>query len=126
MDNLISFPDKIWILLMKAGKLLGCHQRYDRSFFMFSRQFPICARCTGVLIGEWSALILLIKGFSLPSQSIAALLLLMGCDWGVQALKIRESTNLRRFLTGFGGGMAVMQIYYHFFLCLIKLIFNRG
>ena len=31
--------------------LFGCHARPDRSFFFRGRQFPICARCTGELVG---------------------------------------------------------------------------
>ena len=29
----------------------GCHCRPDRSFFFRGRQFPVCARCTGMLLG---------------------------------------------------------------------------
>ncbi|MEI3349189.1 MAG: DUF2085 domain-containing protein [Dysosmobacter sp.] len=35
-----------------VGHTLGCHQRPDRSFFFHGKQFPVCARCTGVFLGE--------------------------------------------------------------------------
>ena len=31
--------------------IFGCHCRSDRSFFFRGKQFPLCARCTGELIG---------------------------------------------------------------------------
>ncbi|MGG7175281.1 DUF2085 domain-containing protein [Clostridium neonatale] len=30
--------------------MCGCHQLPDRSFFIRSYQFPICARCTGNVV----------------------------------------------------------------------------
>ena len=45
---------------MKLGKSSGCHQRADRSFFWHGYQFPICARCTGVVSGYfWGGLLYL-------------------------------------------------------------------
>lgn len=37
--------------LMAVGHRAGCHQRADRSFYWKGRKFPLCARCTGVLVG---------------------------------------------------------------------------
>ena len=31
--------------------IFGCHCRADRSFYCKNKKFPICARCTGELIG---------------------------------------------------------------------------
>ena len=42
---------KIWIKLMKMGAKLGCHQMPERSFFYKGYQFPVCARCTGLMAG---------------------------------------------------------------------------
>lgn len=42
--------DKQWIRLMEIGDSLGCHQMPERSFFISGYQFPVCARCTGVII----------------------------------------------------------------------------
>ena len=33
-----------------VGSLL-CHQRPDRSFFLWGSQMPVCARCTGIYAG---------------------------------------------------------------------------
>ena len=36
---------------MHIGKYSGCHQMPERSFFINGMQFPLCARCTGILVG---------------------------------------------------------------------------
>ena len=41
---------------MRAGAATGCHQLPERSFFFRQYQFPVCARCCGVLIGESMAI----------------------------------------------------------------------
>jgi uncharacterized membrane protein len=37
-----------------VGSLL-CHQRPERSFFLWGRQLPVCARCTGIYLGAAAA-----------------------------------------------------------------------
>ena len=34
----------------RAGRVI-CHQRAERSFFLFGVPLPVCARCTGIYIG---------------------------------------------------------------------------
>ena len=83
----------------------GCHQLPERSFRIRGRQFPLCARCTGVLLGQGAAIVSLLCGF-LPSCSAGmALLGIMGADWSLQKTGIRTSTNRWRFLTGIMGGL---------------------
>ena len=72
----------------------------DRSFFFRGKQFPLCARCTGELIG-----ILLAPAafwmFGLPDGKICLWLLLpLVLDGGIQRLTRYESGNIRRLLTG--------------------------
>lgn len=35
--------------------IFGCHCRDDRSFYWNGKKFPICARCTGILVGSLTA-----------------------------------------------------------------------
>src|SRR5262245_3978961 len=37
-----------------AGSVI-CHQRPERSFFLWGAQFPVCARCTGLYVGAAAA-----------------------------------------------------------------------
>ena len=79
--------------------IFGCHCRSDRSFYWKGTQFPICARCTGELVG----ILLCPVTFPLVSWSpwiFAVLMLPMILDGVIQMLTSYESNNRRRFLTG--------------------------
>lgn len=105
--------------LMRMGKWTGCHQKSDRSFYVRTYQFPICARCTGVLIGQIVAFPLY---FVIPPSGIILVLFcgIMFMDWLLQDKKICESTNLRRIITGILGGYALMSIY----IIMLKFLFG--
>ena len=90
--------------------IFGCHCRSDRSFFFRGKQFPLCARCTGELIG-----ILLAPAafwmFGLPDGKICLWLLLpLVLDGGIQRLTRYESGNIRRLLTGILFGYALVGL----------------
>ncbi len=108
---------------MQFGKRLGCHQMAERSFFFKGYQFPVCARCTGVVFGEIVAVICLI--FIKIEWWINLLFLIpMGIDWGLQFLKIVNSDNFRRVITGLLGGFGLTFIYYHIIALIIKAIIS--
>lgn len=89
--------------------IFGCHCRPDRSFSYRGRPFPICARCTGELIGFLAAL--LTCWLLHPAPWVCALLLLpMLADGAVQLKTRYESTNPRRVVTGalFGYGVTTL------------------
>lgn len=97
---------------MALGKATGCHQRPDRSFFFRGHQFPVCARCTGVFIGEAFA-ILLFRFFEISVVTAIVFCLIMLMDWLIQHLGYRESNNVRRLITGllcgYGFGNFIMK-----------------
>jgi len=97
-------------LIRSIGNHSGCHQMAERSFFYRGRQFPVCARCTGVSVGQAAALIM---GFfvRIPTSIAAVMLMVMGIDWSIQEMGIKESTNHRRFVTGVLGGFGLFSIY---------------
>lgn len=96
-------------LIYEIGEYSGCHQMPERSFYWKGRQFPVCARCTGVGIGQ--ALALLLWVIDIPLSMCLCFLTLMGLDWGLQECKIKESTNYRRLFTGILGGFGLFSIY---------------
>lgn len=102
---------------MRLGNRAGCHQREDRSFKIKGWQFPICSRCTGILTGQIIGSILYLAQKRIPIYIALLFLLIMFLDWFIQYRKIRESTNLRRFITGNLAGIAQVSI-------LIELILN--
>lgn len=101
--------DKIWYISMKIGAKLGCHQRPDRSFFMHGYQFPVCARCTGVFIGQILSIIFF-PDICLSMKTYIFLCIPMLFDWSTQYLGKRESTQPIRFLTGIAGGYALFSM----------------
>lgn len=107
-----------------AGNNSGCHQLPERSFFCNGKQFPVCARCTGVFFGEVGAVVLaLFRVFLRPSIGFA-LLICMGLDWLIQELRIRESTNIRRLITGIMGGFGLFSIYIYVLRKFVKAVWR--
>lgn len=102
-----SFLECIRIL----GNNSGCHQMPERSFFYKGKQFPVCARCTGVFFGHMTATIFFFCKKRLSFRKCFALMAVMGFDWGMQEFGILESTNFRRLITGFCGGLGLFSLY---------------
>lgn len=96
----------IYPRLMKLGKLSGCHQRPDRSFFANGLQFPVCARCTGVLIGYLVTVPAVIM-FDVKICHCVVFALIMLTDWLIQRIGVAESTNIRRLVSGIFGGVGI-------------------
>ena len=84
------------------------------------RQFPVCARCTGVYAGGFAAL-LTFWLIILPLWLTAVFCALMFADWLIQYLKIKESTNIRRLVTGFLCGYALTGVYIQIMIKLLEL-----
>lgn len=80
-------------------RIFGCHCRSDRSFHYKGRQFPLCARCTGELVGLIICCILF--WFWKPELPLSIILMIpLIIDGFVQLWTKYESTNIRRFITG--------------------------
>lgn len=100
----------IYQKLMSIGKGSGCHQMPERSFFIKGKQFPVCARCTGVLVGNITAYILFF--LCVPPLELCVIgCTVMFVDWYVQYIKICKSTNIRRLITGIIGGYSPATLY---------------
>lgn len=114
--------DELWFRLMELGERAGCHQRADRSFFIGGCQFPLCARCTGVFLGQLSAVVMLIFRKALSPVLSLVLLLVMGADWFIQRIGVLESDNIRRLITGIMGGAGIIFLYFHIAAALFKAL----
>lgn len=103
----------------KVGKFLrimfGCHARPDRSFFFRGKQFPICARCTGELVGMIAGIPITILCGVPEFRYVILLMVPMVFDGFLQLLTPYESGNIRRLLTGivFGVAFIFFLIYFH-------------
>jgi len=97
-------------ILGAVGAWLGCHQLPERSFFLNGVQFPVCARCVGVLFAQTVTCLIALSGH-FTSFAVGVLLMApMGIDWALQCTGIRESTNLRRCITGMLGGAGYVTV----------------
>ena len=114
-----------WIKLMRFGHYCGCHQMPERSFFIGGYQFPLCARCTGMLIGE--IITYLLFALKIIISPIIALVLLgiMGLDWSIQFLGVSPSTNLRRLFSGIAGGVGIVSLFLHYLFIFLRKCNNR-
>ncbi len=100
-----------------------CHRITERSFAINGRQFPLCARCSGMYLGAAVVIIAAMLGgrmrrANLPGTKLLLILLgfiaLMGID-GVnsylhffpQAPHLYEPRNWLRLATGMGTGLAM-------------------
>ena len=90
--------------------IFGCHCLEARSFHYKGRRLPLCARCTGELVG----ILLCLVSFPVARLEIPPslwLLLPLVLDGGLQALTPYESGNGRRFATGLLFGYALANLF---------------
>ena len=104
----LSRADRVWMASMRIGrKCSGCHQMPERSFFVGGYQLPLCARCTGIVIGH-------LLGIAASFFRMDSFLSLIGTlplmiDGMVQKYTSYESTNMRRLITGILYGFGMMS-----------------
>lgn len=77
-----------------------CHQIPERSFHYKNKQFPICARCTGILLGYFSMPLFYFGLIKIPIIFMIALIIPLLIDSITQYNGFRESNNNIRFFTG--------------------------
>ncbi len=99
----------IYKYLMSICKYL-CHQKPERSFFYKQKQFPVCARCTGIVLGA-------VIGFIAAILTKPNLLFIIGCiplmvDGLTQYYGLRQSNNTLRFITGLLCGFSLPFIVF--------------
>lgn len=124
----VNKRDRRWAFWMElCGRTIRCHQMPSRSFFIGSYQFPLCARCTGIMAGRVIALLLFpIFYFALDIPLLPALIVLpillvpLAVDGLVQKFTSYESTNFRRMATGILWGFAEMTLILMGIVWLVK------
>ena len=76
-----------------------CHRLPSRSFSVDGRQFHVCARCTGLIVGMFAAPLWVLVGANSGGVLLGALVVNM-LDGGTQLVGWRQSSNLVRFALG--------------------------
>jgi uncharacterized membrane protein len=111
---------------MRFGAMTGCHQLRERSFYFNNYQFPVCARCTGLLFGQAAGIIsfLLFTQYDIKLLFMLAIIsvVLLGIDGFGQLRKIWISTNLRRLITGIICGYFVTVFNINIIVMLVDVL----
>ena len=87
-------------------KWIPCHRKIERSIRFGSFVFPLCARCTAILVGYLFLPITFIFQSIFVWWHIPLLMLPLLIDGYTQKWKWRESNNVLRFITGLLFGTA--------------------
>lgn len=106
------------------GKYWGCHQMPERSFFICGYQMPICARCTGIIIGEIALIIFVIVSSLLSLLNGIVLTLPLIFDGTLQLKTRYTSTNLKRLLSGTLFGFGFFNTLFSVLYLIAKAIFR--
>ncbi len=114
---------KNWIKMMEwFSNYWGCHQMPERSFFYKDYQFPVCARCTGIIVGG-IACILSIYYIRFLNIIISFMFLIpMVADGLTQAYTKYRSNNFRRLMTGLLFGYGLISLVLNIILQVVTLL----
>ena len=89
---------------------VSCHKDPNRSFFWKGKQFPVCARCTGIHLGYLSLFLFLFQLIYIQWLWSILLIIPTLLDGLTQAYFDRESTNSIRFISGVLAGLGIMSL----------------
>jgi len=125
----------LWFFFTPEG-LLGkadavgyavCHRISVRSFFIGSRQMPMCARCTGMYLGTACALIFQAiyshRRGGMPPRRIIVIMAVLTCLWLIDGVNsylhlfpqlpsLYEPNHILRLITGSGIGIVAALLLY--------------
>lgn len=100
-----------WSMQWRVLFRLICHGIPSRCLPLFGVPMPICARCTAIYLGLIAGAVvfrLVPRMSELAARAIAvAAALPMALDGGTQLIRLRESTNDLRVVTGLVAGIAL-------------------
>ena len=92
-----------------------CHRRPERTLKLRGSYLPVCARCTGIYAGMFVFFLsqfFIEFNYGLNLFFVSILLMLpTTLDGTTQLLKLRESTNLIRLISGFICGIGCFMLF---------------
>jgi len=97
---------------MKISRInfVACHRRPERSFFHKGKQYPVCARCTGIMLGFLFFPLLLFRVLHIGFWPALLLNVPAALDGITQAAGWRLSNNALRFVTGLLSGIGQIAL----------------
>jgi uncharacterized membrane protein len=100
-----------WSMQWRVLFRLVCHGIPSRCLLLFGVPMPICARCTAIYLGLIAGAVvfrLVPRMSEMAARAVAiAAALPMALDGGTQLIRLRESTNDLRVVTGLAAGIAL-------------------
>ncbi|PAE38955.1 hypothetical protein CHI06_17515 [Bacillus sp. 7884-1] len=105
MEGQIVIADQIVIKLKRLTDLVPCHRMKSRSITIKGHTLPLCARCTGILLGYLFFPLLFLLELNFPLWLGIVLNLPMVLDGWTQERKLRLSNNPLRLTTGIVSGL---------------------
>lgn len=112
--------DKVWMKLMEAGSVAGCHQMPERSFFLRGYQFPLCARCTGIFFGYLIGLLMWCIGIRISWGILLLMWIPCALDGIIQRYTKYVSNNFKRVASGVLVGVS----YVYILIFLLRISFE--
>lgn len=114
MEDQIVTADQIVIKFRRLTDIVPCHRMKSRSLTIKGHTLPLCARCTGILLGYIFFPLLLIVELYFPLWLGIVLNLPMVLDGWTQKKQLRTSNNPLRLTTGivsgFGQSILIVSI----------------
>jgi uncharacterized membrane protein len=95
---------RIVINLMRLLDIVPCHRMKSRSITIKGYTLPLCARCTGILLGYFFFPFMLIAGLQFSLWIGLFFNIPMVVDGWTQKRKYRMSNNMLRLSTGIMSG----------------------
>lgn len=110
---------------LKIYSIPLCHGLPDRTIYFRNKAFPLCARCTGTLIGVFTLPIFHMEILG-PSVELIVLFATPAIvDAFTQFRGCRESNNKLRLITGFLLGVSISALIVISGKILVNMILNR-
>ena len=110
---------------LKIYSIPLCHGLPDRTIYFRNKAFPLCARCTGTLIGVFALPIFHMEILG-PSMGLIVLFAAPAIvDAFTQLRGFRESNNKLRVITGFLLGVSISALIVISGKILVNMILNR-
>ncbi|MCE5213713.1 MAG: DUF2085 domain-containing protein [Methanobacterium sp.] len=106
--------------ILKRFKI--CHQIPERSFHYKNKQFPVCVRCTGILLGYCSLPLFYFGLIKIPILLLILLIIPLLVDSMSQYMGFRESNNNLRLITGVLAGVGFSGLLVIFLKIIIGFI----
>ncbi|HXF42816.1 MAG TPA: DUF2085 domain-containing protein [Pyrinomonadaceae bacterium] len=106
-----------------------CHQRPDRSYFIFGHELAVCSRCIGIYFGVFLGLIFypiwrpMNEPKGLPRIGLFLAMLPIGFDWLLGVTGIWQNTFFSRTLTGLILGAACAT---YIMPAIVEIVLNKS